>query len=129
MMGQIEVTRQSGMAKAMHWEFEVDKLDVFITFRHRQKPERNFLLRASFDDFPRRPPSCVFVDPHSRTLTDAAWPPNVKHGGQPPGICTPGTREFHEHYHKRDAQYAWSAERYPLLDTLERIQKLIENWS
>lgn len=126
MSAQLDGARQSAMARALGWDFEVADLTVYVMMRHRRQPDRVFLLRVTFEDFPRRAPSYVFVHPETRALRDDAWPPNVKHGDVLPGICTPGTREFHEKYHLNDGQYPWDAERWTLLDTLQRIHSMME---
>ena len=127
MTAQLDRVRVSAMCRVFGWSFGVSGLTAYITMRHRRRPERVFLLRMMFDDFPRRAPSYVFVDAGSRGLRDDAWPPNVKHGDDLPGICTPGTREFHEKYHLNDAQYPWDAERFTVLDTLQRIHSMMEH--
>ncbi len=126
MMAQVEQAQQSAMAGPLCWAFEVLDMVIYVSMQHRQRPEHGFLLSVSFDDFPRRAPSYVFVDQQTRQVTDESWPPNVRHGAQPPGICTPGTREFHEHFHANDAGYPWDPERYTVLDTLHRIHQLME---
>ena len=123
-LGQIQ---KSALQGACAWQIEQEGLVLYIRMRPRGgagQPE--FLLKASFDDFSRRAPSCVFVDKQLREHQDSAWPPNVRHGAAPPGICTPGTREFHENYHANDRQYPWDAERYPFLQTLMESQRLME---
>ncbi len=127
MAAQVQAAVNSAMAKAYGWQIECQELTAYVYLRPRRRPELCFLLRVAFDDFPRHAPSYVFVDSKTKELSDAAWPPNVKHGQPPPGICTPGTREFHEHWHKDDAQGRWDSERYSFLDTLQRIQRLVED--
>lgn len=126
MMAQFDQARQSATARACGWVFAVEELTVYVTMRARRKQDRSFLLRVMFEDFPRRAPSYVFVEANTRQVTDAAWPPNVKHGSPPPGICTPGTRECHEHYHKNDAKYTWDADKETFLSTLQMIHRLME---
>lgn len=120
----IAPARGAALARACGWIFEVEDLRAFVTLQHRRKSDSKHLLRIEFDDFPRRAPSYVFVDRTTREV--GAWPPNVKYDGNPPGICAPGTREFHEHYHRNDAQYAWDPNRYTFTNTLLNIQKLME---
>ncbi len=127
MTEQVEWARQSGVARAFGWVFEVDDITVHVTMRHRRRPEPVFLLRVVFEDFPRRAPSYVFVDRETKRPTDAAWPPNVKHGDPLPGICTPGTREFHEKYHLNDSQYPWDSKRFTFLATLQMIHSMMEH--
>lgn len=126
MMEQICQVQQSAMTRAYGWTYAVQDLMVYVVLRHRRRSGNAYLLRGSFEEFPRRAPSYVFVDPDTKEVTPAAWPPHVQHGAEPPGICTPGTREFHEHWHKNDQQYPWDAARYPFLDTLQRIHRLLE---
>ena len=127
MVAQLEAAKRSAMTKVFAWEYETLGLVTYVAVRHRRHPERRYLLRVSFDDFPRRAPSYVFVDSTTREPKDDAWPAGVKHPNPPLGICTPGTREFHENYHLGDAQYPWSEERYSFLDTLQRIHALVEH--
>ncbi len=112
------------IAKAFGWIIEQDGLSIFVEMRHRRKSTPIYLLRISFEDYPQRAPSYIFVNKDKRE--SGSWPPNVKHGSEPPGICTPGTREFHEHYHKNDAQFQWNPENYSLRFVLMNIQKIIE---
>lgn len=126
MMAQVDQARQSAMIDDFGWVFELEDLTVYVTLRHRRRPEHFYLLQVAFDEFPRRAPSYVFVDRETKQKTPDAWPPNVQHGSQPPGICTPGTREFHEHLHRGDAQYAWDPDRYSFLSTLHEIHRMME---
>jgi hypothetical protein len=128
MTAQLDMARGSALTRAHGWVFEVDDLIVYVTLQHRRRPEHVYLLRVLFDDFPRRAPSYVFVDKKTKQLNDQAWPPNVKHGdNQLPGICTPGTREFHEKWHLNDAGYPWNPDVFTFLDTLQRIQSMMEH--
>lgn len=127
MTDYVAPARACALAQVCGWTFEVDAAQVYVELKHRRKPESVYLLRISFEDFPRRAPSYLFVDRESKNLTPAAWPPNVKHEEAFPGICTPGTREFHERYHLNDAQYPWDPDRYTFTDTLHRIQQLMEH--
>lgn len=126
MTAQIDQTRHSAMAAAFGWIFEIEDLTVYVTLRHRRRSESVYLLRVSFDDFPKRAPSYVFVDRNTRQITQEGWPPGMKHSDNPPKICTPGTREFHEHLHQNDSQYPWDPERYTFLSTLSEIHRLME---
>lgn len=126
MLAQVDTACRSGLSRVFGWGFEVDGLTLYITLAPRRCPEMVYLLRVMFDDFPLRPPSYVFVDRLTKQMTDGAWPPGVRHGGPPPGICTPGTREFHEHLHRGDRQYEWNPERYPFLSTLAEIHRMME---
>jgi hypothetical protein len=127
MIAQVDWALHSAMTKVFAWVIETDGVVAYVQMRHRRRSEYVFLLRASFDEFPRRAPSYVFVDLQSKQLTDSAWPAGARHGDSLPGICTPGTREFHEKYHLNDAQHPWDAERYSFLDTLQRIHKIMEH--
>jgi hypothetical protein len=126
MMAQVASARESAMAAVFAWTFEIEDLILYVTMRHRRKPDSIYLLRVAFDDFPRRAPSYIFVDRHSKDKTSEAWPPKVKQSNNPAGICTPGTREFHENYHRNDAAYPWDSERYTVLSTLCEIHRLME---
>lgn len=127
MMEQVSTAEKSAMKKVLDWQFEVDDLTVYTTLRPRQKRGLEFLLRTTFDDFPRRAPSYVFVDVKSKEMKDDAWPPGVKHGHKVPGICTPGTREFYEAYHVSDKAHPWDHTKVTFLDTLSRIHQLMEH--
>jgi hypothetical protein len=130
MLAQVNQARSSALVGAYSWAFEVEDLTLYVTMSRRRKAEQVFMLRVEFDDFPRRAPSYVFVDRGSRQLTPTAWPPNVKHNDNVlPGMCTPGTREFHEKWHLNDAQHPWDADRYTVLDTLQRIHAMMERGS
>jgi len=124
MMAQVDAARLSALAKAFAWTLEVDSLTAYVEMRPRRLPDRLYLLRVCFDDFPERAPSYSFVDRVSRQPVESAWPPNVMHSDN--GICTPGTREFHERLHKNDAQYPWDHEKYTFLSTLTEIHRLTE---
>jgi hypothetical protein len=123
---QLQGAKASAMAPVFAWEFSLEGLVLYVKLRPRRRSELTYLLRVGFDDFPRRPPSFTFVNQVSKHPDDAAWPPGVRHGAQPPGICTPGTREFHENYHGGDGQYPWDSARYPLLVPLHEIHRMME---
>ena len=125
---QVVAVVHSRMAEAYGWILCRMPLEILIAMRRRRRAEPAYLLRVGFDEFPRRAPSFVFVVTESQVVVPGNWPPNVKHGdaNELPGICTPGTREFHEKYHLNDSQYPWSPSKYPLIDTLQRIQTMID---
>jgi hypothetical protein len=104
----------------------MDGLAVYVTVRHRKKPEHVFLLRVNFDDFPRRAPSYVFADKNTKQVTSAAAPRGVLHTDNPQKMCTPGTREFHEDLHRNDAAHPWDPSRYTFLSTVWEIHRLME---
>ena len=112
------------LAEAFQWKIQKDGIAVFVEMCHRRKPDRSYVLRVSFEDYPKRALSYVFVN--IDTKIPGRWPPNVKHGSDPPGICTPGTRECIEHYHKGDAKYQWDPNKYTLRYVLMEIQKMLE---
>jgi len=126
MKEQVEAARASALAQAFGWRFETDGMTVHVVLAPRRRSELVYLLRVTFDDFPRRAPSYVFVDRLTGQETNEAWPPGVRHDGPPPGVCTPGTREFHEHLHRGDAQYPWDPIKYTFLSTLAEIHRLME---
>lgn len=129
MLRQVEAAQQSAMVVEYGWVFEVnfERFRVYTTMRDRRRPGRSFLLRTAFDDFHARAPSYVFVGLETKEIAPGAWPPNVKHGDEAlPGICTPGTREFHEKWHLNDAQWPWNPAQFTFLDTLQRIHQLME---
>lgn len=126
MAEQLNAARRSAMKDYYDWSIQETDLIAYVTMRPRRRPEQSYLMRIAFDDFPQKAPSYVFVDTASHEITAEAWPPNVKHNDSLPGICTPGTREFHDKYHLNDAQYPWSPKRYSFLDTVQRIQEMIE---
>ena len=127
MMAHVEQARASALARAFGWKLDVTTdLTCYVGMRHRRRPEFIFLLRVTFEEFPRRAPSYVFVDCTTLQMSPGAWPPGVKHNDNPPGICTLGTRECHEVYHPHDAQYRWDSERHTFLSTLCEIQRLME---
>lgn len=124
MCAQLDQARLSGIARACGWEFETQELAAYITLVPRRQRDRRFLIRLTFEEFPMRAPSYVFVQPETKQSAPEAWPPGVMHSEE--AICTPGTREFHERLHKNDAEHPWDADRYTVLDTLHRIQQLME---
>jgi len=124
MHAQLDQARLSGIAKACGWEFEVQELTAYVTLAPRRQRDRRFVLRLTFEEFPARAPSYMFVDRQTRQPTSEASPSGVTHPEG--GICTPGTREFHERFHRNEAQHPWDAEKYTVLDTLHRIQQLME---
>lgn len=123
---QLEVVRSSELSRVCRWVIELDDLYAFFSMRPRLAPDHLFLLRVWFDEFPRRAPSYVFVDRESRRLSESAWPPGVRHSADPEGICTIGTRECHEHYHKNDRKYVWSDDERCVLQTVAEIQRMME---
>lgn len=124
MLAQVDAARHSKMAAKSGWLFEIDGLTMYVTLRRGAEPGRDYVLRAQFDEFPKRAPSYVFVDPKTKTDVPQCWPPGVKHSEG--AICTPGTREFHERIHPNDAQYAWDPERYTVLGTVRMIHRMAE---
>ncbi|MBI4090736.1 MAG: hypothetical protein HY422_01815 [Candidatus Komeilibacteria bacterium] len=127
MMAQVDRARVSGFARRYGWKFDIDGLVVHVTLRRGADPERDYLLRITFDEFPKRAPSYVFIDPKTKENNPEAWPPGTRHkAGGAGGICTPGTREFHEIIHKDDAQYPWNAERYTVLEALTMTQRIAD---
>lgn len=112
------------ISPAYGWKLKDDGLFLHVEMGHRRKSSPVYLLQISFDDYPQRAPSYVFVDIGS--LEPGSWPPNVQHSAQPPGICTPGTRECIEIYHKGEAQYQWDPQKYPVRLVLMEIQRMLE---
>lgn len=112
------------IAGPFKWQIQKDGFTVFVAMCHRRKSDHIFLLRVSFDDYPQRAPSYVFVNGDRQT--PGGWPPKVKHGSNPPGICTPGTRECIEHYHRGDAKYQWDPNMYTFRFVLMGIQTMLE---
>ena len=123
MMEQVDEARHSAMAGNLGWAFVVEDRIVYVTLPRRKEPSRDYLLRVQFDDFPKRAPSYMFIDPITRQNVPDAWPSGVMHSES--RICTPGTREFHEHLHANDAQYPWDPGRYTFLSTVRMIHRLM----
>jgi hypothetical protein len=127
MMEQLDRARTSAFARRYGWKFEIDGSTAYVTLRRSAQPDRDYLLQITFDDFPKRAPSYKFVDPKTKDSKPEAWPPGTRHdAGGTGGVCTPGTREFHEIIHNGDAQYPWSAERYTVLGALDMTQRIAE---
>lgn len=126
MCEQIDMVRGSALCRSFGWVVDADGLDAYITLSPRRRHSESFLLRVNFLDFSRYAPSYVFVDRETRQSTDSAWPPGVRHGASPAGICTLGTRECHEHYHKNDRQYEWRPDERSVLRTLAEIHRLMD---
>ena len=117
MQEQLDELLGSGFCKTCNWKLQVDGLVVSIAISPRQNRDTSFTLFVDFNEFPRRAPSYNF---------NGDWPSEVKHGAKPPGICTPGTREFYEHYHKNDKQYPWDHNKQTVLMTEAEIQRMME---
>lgn len=126
MLEQILKVRESELSTVFGWVIEEDDLDLFVSLRPRRQSDKLFLLRINFEEFSRRAPSFIFVDHETKEPSDTAWPPGVRHGSPPPGICTPGTHEFHEHFHKNDRQHPWSPDARSLLRTLAEVHRLMD---
>jgi len=125
MLLALDTVKESQLAVEAGWVITSEDLCIYISMRSRREEGPTFLMRASFDDYPARAPSCLFVDPGTKVPGPSAWPTGV--GSHPRGICTPGTREFHEDYHKNDAKYPpWDRKKYPFLATVHEIQRLID---
>lgn len=125
---EIDVIKNSAICKAFSWEIQVE-LEKFLTYVEmcsRKAKEKKFLLRIIFDDYPQRAPSYVFVDINTKEEKAEVWPPNLRHPGPPPGICTLGTREFYENLHKNEQAYQWDSNKFKIISTLQNIQILID---
>lgn len=128
MMEQVEQAQNSAMKEVYGWEFEIEEITVYTTMRHRRKKEYIFLMKTTFEDFPRRAPSYIFVDSTTKEMTEQAWPPGVKTGkNNEIGICALGTRECHEIWHPNESKYEWNFEELTFLDTLQRIHRMMEH--
>ena len=126
MAQELSRLRSSKLATQAGWEVFHEDLLVFVGMRSRRTPGQLYLLRASFDEYPKRAPSILFVDPATKAPSADAWPPGLQHSTNPPGICTPGTREFYEHFHKNQQQHAWDRAKHSLLATVHEIQRLVD---
>ena len=105
------------------WELVVDGLTVYVGMYPRTAPDKKYLARFTFDDFPQRAPSFAFVNPETKGEGKEFWP---RHGEfsnavsrQPPQLCIAGVREFHEILHKESP---WDSQGHPLVKVLESIQ-------
>lgn len=87
---------------------ELDQWDVFVTFT-RAKDGRKYTIRLRCNNgYPLHPPSVVFVNPQDHTAEGSQfWPDDggnaFKKSSNPPFICIPGIREYHEHH--REVQF------------------------
>lgn len=111
------------------WKFEIDELFLFVTMRPRPQPEKKYLARFTFDDYPQRAPSFAFVDMETKEVGKEFWPQHGSAFGsavsrQPPQLCIAGVREFHEQLHQ---EQHWDANRFPLGLTLEAIQAELDS--
>lgn len=122
MSEQVGRVQSSQYPAQMGWSLEVQDLDLFVTMHRRDQPGTQYLLRVNFADYPRVAPSYRFVDGATRQEKDASYPGDVRHSSG--GICVQGTRECHEQIHRQDQP--WDPDRYPVIDTLDRIQHLME---
>jgi len=125
---ELDCIRKGMLCKTYKWNFEanIDEYLVYVNITSRKAQDKEYLLRIKFDDYPQRAPSYIFVDKTTKEEKNDAWPPRIRHPGPPPGICTPGTREFHENLHKKDARYQWDAEKYNIGNTLMQLQLLVD---
>jgi hypothetical protein len=105
------------------WKIVPEELTVYVTMHPRNAPNKKYLARFTYDDFPQRAPAFTFVDPDTRKEGKEFWP---RHGAfisatnrEPPQLCIAGVREFHESLHR---EKPWSPECYPLAKVLESIQ-------
>ncbi|RXG87361.1 hypothetical protein [Bradyrhizobium zhanjiangense] len=127
MQEQLDRARGSGFARLYGWQFDLDGLIAYVTMQRKGDPNATYLLRLAFEDFPKRAPSYKFVDSRTKEATLEAWPPGTRHdAGGTGGVCTPGTREFHEIIHANDAQYPWDADRYTVLEALHMTQRIAD---
>lgn len=88
------------------------RLDLYVTLRREQAPDREYMLRLRYEaDFQTAGRREQFVDPQNRA--DAGkpyWPQGVrgfKPNRNPPAICLEGTFGFHSDLHRdRDGRRA-----------------------
>jgi hypothetical protein len=84
-------------------KIEVEGWDVFVEFR-TVVAGSIFSLRLRCDNgYPITPPSVSFVNPADRRNSQASfWPSDgeqaIKRGNNPPFICLPGIREYHDRH-------------------------------
>lgn len=82
---------------------ETEGWDVYVGFKTvRGGQELTVRLRCD-NGYPLTPPSVSFVNPANRSDGQAAfWPSDgeqaIKRGNNPPFICLPGIREYHERH-------------------------------
>jgi len=67
--------RQGGFARRYGWDFEINELVAYVGMRRKADPNKTYLLRLTFDDFPKRAPSYQFVDLETKERKLEAWPP------------------------------------------------------
>lgn len=125
---EVDSIKNSTICKILGWEIEIclDEFLVYVSMSPRKSKDKKYLLRINFDDYPQQAPSYVFVDRDTRQEKQEVWPQGIRHQGPPPGICTPGTREFHKHLHANEPAYQWDASKYKVVNTLMQIQILMD---
>lgn len=123
MAAQLARLRASAMTRAFAWKVESEGLTARVGLPRNAEPNRIYVLRIQFDEYDRRAPIYTFVNPQTYAWSTECVPPNVEHS--PGKICTPGTREFHEDLHKNDAQHAWDPVKYPVIDTVRMIHRMM----
>ena len=82
---------------------DVDQWDVYVTLI-RARDGSKYTIRLRCDKgYPLYPPSVVFVNPNNYKTEDLQfWPADgeraFKKSSNPPFICIPGIREYHERH-------------------------------
>jgi hypothetical protein len=82
---------------------EVDGYDVFVTFKTVTRGQELAVRLRCDNGYPIVPPSVSFVNPvDKRDGQVSFWPSDgeqaIKRGNNPPFICLPGIREYHERH-------------------------------
>ncbi|MCI0724485.1 MAG: hypothetical protein L0338_36805 [Acidobacteria bacterium] len=94
---------------------------IYIWMHPRGKPDSQYLLRITFENFPDEAPSYVPVNSETRQPRGDAWPSMSAYKPDWPGFCLNGTREFYKQGHP-DRQSQWSPETFPVARVLQEIQ-------
>lgn len=112
------------------WDVERDGDTLYVSLLARDGEA--YLLRLKADDYPRKPPSVLFVDPETKsTKVLGAWPNDDKQYFKPPDdefICMPLTREgLQRHQDWKDLPDAWNPARNTLADIVSWAHRFLRS--
>lgn len=106
------------------WQVTPGGLYVYVLMYPKKSPNLKFMARFYYEGYPQRAPAFTFIDPQTRQEGKQFWPQQgsafqAALGRNPPQLCIPGIREFHEILH---TNYTWNVNKYLLCKVLEDIQ-------
>ena len=103
------------------YDWHLQPVQLFLSMYLRSNPDKAFLLWITFDSFPDKAPSYLFVNPQTKKVEPESWPTGTAFKKDWPGICLKGTREFYDRGHP-ERRGEWSVEAYPVASVLQEIQ-------